>query len=111
MATLTTQEVDLDGVEVTFASAAGGGDSFTPSSRTFLWLKNASGGDITVTVDTPGTVIGLAVANSVTTVQAGEDRLIGPFPYEHFAQTDGLADITYSGVTTLTVAVLKLKDL
>jgi hypothetical protein len=39
------------------------------------------------------------------------DRMIGPFPAHSFADpTDGLADITYSSATSVTVAVFKLQE-
>ncbi len=106
MATLAAQSISRSGLEPVPVAAAGGGDKFTPSDRTFVTVANGSGGDITVTVVSVTTVIGLAVADSVTVVTAGESRDIGPFPHEHFAAaSDGLAAITYSGVTSLTVAV------
>ena len=112
MATLTTQEVRRSGLAPTYAAAAVGGDSFTPGDDTFLHVKNTSGGALTVTVVTPNsafedaTIADIAVSVPATT----GDRMIGPFPSQHFADpTDGLADITYSGVTNLTVAVLKIR--
>jgi hypothetical protein len=42
-------------------------------------------------------------------VPAAGERMIGPFPPEHFGSlTTGRAALTYSGVTSLTVAVLEL---
>ena len=109
MANLATQEIDLDGLGAAYTAAAGSGDTFTPDDRTFLHIKNAHTASWTVTVPTPRTAIGgLAIADSVTVVPNGGERFIGPFPSEHFADpADGLADITYSGVTALTVAVVK----
>ena len=50
------------------------------------------------------------VAVSVTNAAAG--WLIGPFPPDQFNATDnsGLADITYSGVTSLTIAVVQFNQ-
>ena len=114
MATLTTQNITRAGVIPTYAAAAGGGDRFTPGNTTFLHVKNGSGGALTVTV--AATKVPIAnmtttnVVTSVTTAAAG--WLIGPFPPEQFNATDGsgLADITYSGVTSLTVAVLQFNQ-
>ena len=50
MALLATQQIQVTGVAITLAAAAGGGDTVTASDRTFLWVKNASGSPITVTV-------------------------------------------------------------
>lgn len=105
MATLTTQRITQAGIVPSFASAAGGGDKFTPGDTTHLEVINGSGGDITVTIDSKvasnyGTDVNLAVV-----VAAGTRAKIGPLPAQRFAGTDGLGDITYSGVTSLTVGV------
>jgi hypothetical protein len=109
MATLTTQVVTRAGIQPTYAACAGGGDSFVPTERTYLHIKNGSGGAITVTVVAVGNVLpNMAVPSVVVSVTAGQERKIGPFPYEYFADpTDGLADITYSGVTSLTIGVFR----
>lgn len=113
MAALATQSIVLTGLAPTYAAAAGGGDTFTPDDRTFIQVKNGSGGAITVTVATPGTIIGLGIADvSVSVPATTGDRMIGPFPAQHFADpADGLADITYSGVTSLTIGVFKASAL
>jgi hypothetical protein len=110
MATLTVQNVSRSGLRVDNAlvAANGGGDQFLPDKDTYLEVNNGSGGAITVTIATPGTVAGLAVADVAVSVPAGQRYRIGPFPAEHFAQPDdGLADITYSGVTSLTIGAFK----
>ena len=112
MATLTTQNVVRTGVATTYAAAAGGGDSFTPDATTFLHVKNTSAGALTVTV-TPAKVplTDLTETFAAVSIPATTgDKMLGPFPYEHFAQSDGLADITYSGVTNLTIAVVKVSQ-
>lgn len=105
MATLATQSVTRAGVAPTYAAAAAGGDRFTPSTDTFLHVKNASAGALTVTVVTPRTdAYGNAIADNAISVPASGERMIGPFPADWYGSTtDGLADITYSGVTSLTI--------
>lgn len=108
MATLTTQTITKDGITPSYASAAGGGDRFTPGDTTYLEVINGSGGSITVTIDSKvpsnyGTDVNLAVA-----VAAGARAKIGPLPAQRFAASDGLGDISYSGVTSLTVGVFAL---
>jgi hypothetical protein len=109
MAILSTQQVSLTGLAPTYAAAAGGGDKFQPGTTVFLHVKNGSGAPITVTVDskTPssyGDDVNIEVAVPATT---GE-RMIGPFNPSRFSGSDGLADISYSGVTSLTIAVVRL---
>lgn len=110
MALLATQSVALTGLAPAYAAAAGGGDTFAPDKDTLLHVKNASGAPISVTIITPRTdPVGNAVADVVVSVPATTgDRMIGPFPAEIFADpTTGVANITYSGVTSLTVAIVK----
>lgn len=111
MATLTVQEVTRAGAILTYAAAAGGGDKFAPTIDTWLRVINGGGGSITVTVVTPNTLVSdVAIGDVAVSVGAGVTKDIGPFPAELFANpTDGLADVTYSGVTTVTVAAVKLK--
>lgn len=113
MATLTTQNMTRTGLEATYAACTSGGDKFTPSATTFLHVKNASGGALTVTV----AVAKVPLADATSSVAAVSidattgDTMIGPFPYEFFAAAaDGLAAITYSGVTSLTIAVIKVSQ-
>lgn len=109
MAALATQSVPLAGVVPSYSAAAGGGDTFLPSNNTFIHVKNGSGGSITVTIVTPGTVSGQAVADVAVAIAAGAEKMIGPLPGSLFARaSDGRADLTYSGVTSLTLAVLEL---
>lgn len=110
MATLTTQNISRTGVGPTYAACTGGGDRFTPDKDTFLHVKNGSGGALTVTVAaTKVPLPGMTITNVVVSVPAGGERMIGPFPYDMFAAVDGsaLADVTYSGVTSLTIGVIK----
>jgi hypothetical protein len=107
VATLATQSIARAGIVPAYAAAAGGGDRFTPGARTFLHVKNGSGGSITVTVVTPRTdQWGNAIADNAVAIAAGVEKMMGPYPPESYgAVADGLADITYSGVTTLTIGV------
>lgn len=94
-------------------AAAGGGDSFVNDGYTFLYIKNASGAPITVTVDAPGTT-GPDQANAfdpdlVKSIPAGGERTIGPFVDKaRFNDVNGRVNLSYSGVTTLTVLPVRV---
>lgn len=109
MATLTTQQIVQTGLNPTLAAASAGGDKVQPGDNVWIRVDNGGGGSINVTVDSVvpsnyGTDVNLVVA-----VPAGESRLIGPLPAGRFqSPTDGLAAITYSGVTTVTVGAFKI---
>lgn len=112
MAALTTQKVTLAGTTPTYVAASAGGDTFVPGPHVFLHFKNTSGSSYNITIPTPNTLIGLAVADAIVTITASSERMIGPFPAQHFADpADGRVDVTYTGVTSLTVAVLELDTL
>ncbi len=111
MALLATQSITRAGLAPAYAAAAGGGDTFAPDADTFLHVKNASGGALTVTIATPRTdTWGNPIADNAISVPATTgDRMIGPFPAEAYGDpTTGLASITYSGVTSLTIGVFKV---
>jgi hypothetical protein len=110
LATLATQSITRAGVVPSYAAAAGGGDAFTPTKDTWLHAKNGSGGSITVTIVTARTdAIGNAIADNAIAIAAGAEKLIGPFPAEHYQDSStGLAAVTYSGVTSLTIGAFAL---
>lgn len=108
MATLLAQQANVSGVAITYAAASGGGDKFGPSPRRHFRVKNGSGGAITVTIVVPGTTkYALAQPDITASVGAGAEYCFGPFPDDLGDPADnGLISVTYSGVTSLTVAVV-----
>ena len=103
MAVLSVLEVSRAGVSGALTAAAGGGDSFANDGRTYLDINNGSGGSITVTFVTQQTVDGLAVADLAVAVGAGVRTKVGPFPPGIYNDANGRVQVTYSGVTSLTV--------
>jgi hypothetical protein len=109
MATLSTQVVALTGLSPTYASAAGGGDKCEVGDRNFLHVKNGGGSSITVTLTSVASVRGQAVSNVTVSVPATSERMIGPLSADLLQNpSDGLCAIGYSGVTTVTVASLRI---
>lgn len=108
MATLTPQQVVRTGLEATYTAAAGGGDVFPNTGREIVDIVNGGGGDITLTIVTPGTYQGQALADDAVVVTAGERRHVGPFPPEMYNNSSGQVALAYSGVTSVTVAILKI---
>lgn len=102
MAALAQQLIDADGLTPAYVAAAGGGDTVIAGATSFVHVKNASGGSITVTLVTPGTVSGLAIADRPVAVGAGAEAMI-TVGDEYRDPTTGRASLTYSGVTTLTI--------
>ncbi|MDX2277717.1 MAG: hypothetical protein NW206_19880 [Hyphomonadaceae bacterium] len=109
--TLTVAGVTSSGVTSAPASANADGSKFLcpADGRTFLRVKNASGGAIVVTVEAqqasvnaPGigtvTVPDITVSVPATT----GDKLIGPFGAAYI-DSSGYCHVTYASVTSLTV--------
>lgn len=111
MAALATQTVVRTGLTPTFAAATGGGDTMATGDTMFLVIKTAGTG-CTVTIATPGTVEGQAIADVAVVVGATTEKWIGPITQSFFgdpATTPAYrALITYTQVTTVTVGALSL---
>ena len=102
-ATLTVQTVKASGITPTFAAASVSGDACANDGRTFLRIKNSSGSNAyTVTVVTPRTVDGIAVADVAVTVGTNAERYVGPFPVETFNDGSRLVSWTYTGTAPAT---------
>lgn len=108
MATLSVQSVTTAGLEATYATAAGGGDEFSNDGDTIVHVKNGSGGDITVTIASQIACNQGSTHNTAVVVTAGEERFIGPFPVDRYNDSDGMVQLTYSGVTSLTLRPMKV---
>lgn len=111
MAILAVAQTSLAGVALGAVAAAGGGDSFQNDGATALYVKNGSGAPITVTADAPNADNFGIIDNahdSPATIAAGAERLLGPFPPGRFNDANGRVQLTYSGVTSLTVAPFRI---
>lgn len=108
MALLAPQQVGITGLKPTMQAAAGGGDTIRPDDRARLHVKNGDAASKTVTIVVPGTTFGQANPDVAAVIPAGEEwdfagfgdpRLIDP--------TTGLVSVTYSAVTSVTVALTR----
>lgn len=104
MTTLTVTNVSRAGVAAAPVAASGGGDEFANDGRTIIEVVNGGVAPITVSLDIKPTVDGGTVADRTVTVANGARKRIGPFPTQIYNDpTTGLAKVTYSGVTSVTV--------
>ena len=111
MATLSVQNIvrSGNGLDPTYAAAAAGGDEFVnDGKRTFVHFLNANVAVRTVTIATPKTVAGLAVADLAVVVPATGEAMVGPFPADTFNDGDGKVQMTYSTEVDLTIAVIQV---
>lgn len=109
MAVLTVVEPTIDGNDPLYVAAAGGGDEFAVDDDTVFHVRNGSGVSVNVTLtSTAGTEPGIAAANKVVAVPAGANRDIRVKPAGRFKNANGRCAVTYSAVTTVTVAVTRV---
>ena len=113
MAELTVQQITETGGAATYVAAAGGGDTADNNGHLFLHIKNSGAEEsitatitaLTTTVDS-GMYGDLTKANAIIAVAASGEAFIGGFAPAAFNDGNGEIAITYSGVTSLTIAAL-----
>ena len=108
MATLTAAVAAKTGTVLAPVSANGGGDQFLNTGREVIYVKNGSGGSITLTLAPAGTPGGLALATIAIAIAAGVEKIIGPLDTGLFNNASGMVTMTYSGVSSLTIAVMRI---
>ena len=109
LTTLAVQQIVRTGLTPALAAANADGSYVPNDGRMYLQVKNTNGSPVTVTVDTPGTVDGLAVADLPVVVPATTgDKKIGPFPPDTYNQPDGTIKVTFSAVTDVTIGAFRL---
>lgn len=107
--TVTIQTLVNSGITPSYnAATVTDGDAFTNDGNTFIHVLNA-GAEKTLTIQTPVTVGGIAVAEVTVTIPATTGtKLIGPFETTIFNQSDGRVYLDWSAVTGVTFAVVKM---
>lgn len=103
---LTAQAVTSAGLAPVYAAANVDGHSYQPTTGRMLHVKNGGAGALTVTLPTPGTVDGLAVADRTVAVAAGAESMIGVGKGSAYRQDGGVVFVDFSVVTSVTVALL-----
>lgn len=111
MALLTLQAMVAAGLAPATSAAAGGGDTVALASatddRSFLQVTNGGGSPITVTLADPGsTPAGNTTTAPANSVAAGATK---DFPLNPALvnPSTGVINITYSAVTSVTVAAIR----
>lgn len=105
--TLSVSSIVYTGLTYTLTAANADGHTIANDGRTFIAIANASGGNLTVTVATDGTVDGRAVADDSIVIATGATKLIGPWPV-HLYSVGGVVTVTFSTVSSVTCAAFKL---
>lgn len=108
---LSPEQILPSGLAATYTGSLDTGNTYLVRNdgRIALHFKKSGAGACNVTIATPGTVGGNAIAERVVEVPATTgDRFIGPLPPHIYNDGSGDLSITVSEVTGLTVAVLRL---
>lgn len=107
MATLTVQlESALVGAPTSVAASAGG-DQWKNAGADVLYVSNSGGADVTVTVAGQGRCKHGFLDSQAIVAKAGEVTKTRPFPAYRFNDSNGNAQITYSAVTGVSIAVVR----
>lgn len=87
------------------------GDAYTFNNdgRTLLYFKKTGAGACTVTVVTPNTVRGKAIADTTFVVPATTgDVMAGPFPPDLYNDANSNVSFSVSDATGLSVAIVRI---
>ncbi len=110
MAELTVQTATQAGLDPSYAAASSGGDTVDNDGKTVLHVKNGDSSEHTVTVASQVTSPepGTAAQDVEVAIPAGEERVIGPFQRSGFNDENDEIEISYDGVTDVTIAALSV---
>ena len=109
--TLVPQRINDVGVTPTRTGSLSTSNTYIVRNTGRMWLhfKKSGAGACVVTIQTPKTVGGLAVAERTLTVPATTgDKTIGPFPPGTYNDALGDLRFTLSDIAGLDVAVLQI---
>jgi hypothetical protein len=106
--TLTVQTIEAAGLNPTFTAANTDGHSVSNNGNMYVEIVNGDTLAHTATIDHPGTVDGLAVADRTVGVTAASTVKIGPFTarYNQPGTTD--VHIDFDSVTSLSVGAFRI---
>lgn len=106
---VSVQQAVAAGAALTSNAAHVDGNSFQNDGKTAIYVTNASGGSLTVTIQAPDSgKDGLAVTDRTVSVSAGTSKLIGPFKKDVYDQSDGSVYLDWSTQASITFAVIRI---
>lgn len=108
--TLTPEAVSRASLAAAYTAIASTDNyKFVNDGKTVLHFKKTGAGAATITVVTPGTVDGQAVADKTFSVPATTgDKFAGPWPRDIYNDSAGKVEFTTSDGVGLTAAVLQI---
>jgi len=103
MALISVQQMAHTGTQATYSAVSASDTADISSGRVFLHVKNGGASSDTVTLTTPATVQGLAVADNAVAVPNGQERFFGPLDPALYGNS-GVVTVTHSYTTSVTCA-------
>ncbi len=102
----TVETTSRSGLTATYTAAdATDGHYFANTNQNaIVHVKNASGGNVVVTIVTSQTIDGLAVTDRTVTVATSAEAFIGPFSNTAYGNTEGVY-IDFDVATSITFTV------
>jgi hypothetical protein len=94
----------------TLTAADVAGDSFPNDGRTFFRIKNAGSLITAIFAAVKPSDQGISENIAANIAASTGDVWFGPFPANEFNDTNGRVNVTYSGVTTVTVMPYRLAE-
>lgn len=105
---VTVQSIVQTGLTPTYAAPSADGNKWSNAGDSFLVVNN-TGAEMTATVQTPGTVEGLAVGERIVTVPLTTGvKWIGPLKPSVYNQSDGMVYVDTSRQSDVTIGVFRL---
>jgi hypothetical protein len=109
---LSVVEISSEGMELQ-AMGAAWADGYAMMNdgdkRTWIEVANASGGDLTLTIQTTALMDGLPVADRTFLIPNGRRFMAGPFAPSLYNHADGTVWIDFSVVNGVSILGFKLK--
>lgn len=107
---VTVDQIVPGGVKPTVNSSLSVSDNYQLQNdgKMFLHIDNGGGGASVVTIVSQKVDAGLALADRIVSVPAGEERMIGPFPPAIFNDANGLVNVTFDVITSVALSGLHL---
>lgn len=103
---LSVQSIDFTGAVPTFTGANVDGNFFTNDGITAIIVDNADASPMTVTVDSISLCNQGFDHNQDIVIANGTQQVIGFFSKKRFNDTSQFVQLSYSSITSVTVAVL-----
>lgn len=109
-ASLSVQVITPDGLEPAFVAANTDGVSVQNNGNMYLEVVNGhTSATHTATIDHPGTIDGLVVANRTVAVPPAKTRKIGPFTARYNQLGTTYINVDFDSVTGLSIGAFRIE--